>query len=120
MLLCSHYVADLIKKLEFCLMVVSDLLKIKFGHAQISVSKIGIPMSKTACISPSYCKRPFSFQLFTERLIFLHGKNGFGFFFYLDFQRKSGREFGGVGWGRTFIPDSKVLFRPNSLIWETN
>ena len=35
MLLCSHYVADLIKKLEFCLMVVSDLLKIKFGHAQI-------------------------------------------------------------------------------------
>ena len=29
-------------------MVVSVLLKIKFGHAQISVPKIGIPMPKTA------------------------------------------------------------------------
>ena len=33
-------------------MVVSVLLKINFGHAQISVPKIGIPMSKTACINP--------------------------------------------------------------------
>ena len=24
----------------------------KFGHAQISVPKIGIPMSKTVCINP--------------------------------------------------------------------
>ena len=32
-------------------MVVSGLLKIKLGHAQISVSKIGIPMSETACIN---------------------------------------------------------------------
>ena len=78
MLLFSHYVAGLIKKLEFCLMVVSDLLKIKFGHAQISVPKIGIPMSKTAFISRSYCKRPFNFRLFTERLIFLHEKTDLG------------------------------------------
>ena len=42
----------LIKKLELCLMVVSALSKIKFGHAQINVPKIGIPMSKTACINP--------------------------------------------------------------------
>ena len=50
--LCSHYIADLVKKLEFCLMVVLVLLKIKFGHAQISVPKIGIPMLKTVCINP--------------------------------------------------------------------
>ena len=29
-------------------MVVSVLLKIKFGHAQIIVPKIGMPISKTA------------------------------------------------------------------------
>ena len=40
------------KKLELRLMVVLVLLKMKFGHAQISVPKIGIPMSKTACINP--------------------------------------------------------------------
>ena len=51
-LLCLDYVVDLIKKLELCLTVVSVLLKIRFGHAQISVSKIGILMSKTACINP--------------------------------------------------------------------
>ena len=33
-------------------MVVSALLKIKFGQAQISVPKIGIPKSKAACINP--------------------------------------------------------------------
>ena len=33
-------------------MVVSDLLKIESGHTQISGPKIGIPMSKTACINP--------------------------------------------------------------------
>ena len=32
--------------------VVSDLLKIRFGPAQIRVPKIGIPISKTACINP--------------------------------------------------------------------
>ena len=45
-------IADLIKKLELRLMIVSVLHEIKFGHAQISVPKIGIPMSKTACINP--------------------------------------------------------------------
>ena len=49
-LLCSRYVADLIKKLELGLMAASVLLKIKFGLAKISVPKIGILMSKTACI----------------------------------------------------------------------
>ena len=47
LLLCSHYIADLIKKLELHLIIVSVLLEIKFGHAQISVPKIGLPMSKT-------------------------------------------------------------------------
>ena len=51
-LLYSHYVVDLIKKLELRLMEASVLLKIKFGHTQISVPKIGIPMRKTACINP--------------------------------------------------------------------
>ena len=34
-----------------CVMVVSVFLKIKFRHVQISVTKIGIPMSKIACIN---------------------------------------------------------------------
>ena len=51
-LLCSHYVSDLIKKLETGLMVVSIFRKIKFRHAQISVPKIGISTSKTASINP--------------------------------------------------------------------
>ena len=33
-------------------MVVSVLLKMRFGHAQISVPKIGIPMLKLGCINP--------------------------------------------------------------------
>ena len=33
-------------------MVVSVLLKIKFGHAKISMPKIGKPMLKTASINP--------------------------------------------------------------------
>ena len=51
-LLCSYYIADLIKKLEMCFIVVSVILTIEFGHTQISVPKIGIPMSETACINP--------------------------------------------------------------------
>ena len=51
LLLCPVYVADLIKKLELCLTVVSIFLKIRFGHAEISVPKIGIPMLKIACIN---------------------------------------------------------------------
>ena len=51
-ILCFDYVADLIKKLELCITTVSVLLKIRFGHAQISVPKIGTPKLKTACISP--------------------------------------------------------------------
>ena len=58
-LVCSDYFADLTKKLELCLTVISVLLQIRFGHAQISVpkigisiSKIGILMLKTAFINP--------------------------------------------------------------------
>ena len=47
-----YYIADLIKKLEWRLMIVSVLLEIKFEHAQVSVPKIGLRMSKTACINP--------------------------------------------------------------------
>ena len=43
---------DLIKKLELYVTVVSILLNIRLRHTQISVPKIGILMSKTACISP--------------------------------------------------------------------
>ena len=50
-LLCSDCIVDLIKKLELCLTVVSVLLKIRFGHAQISMPKIGILMSKAAGIN---------------------------------------------------------------------
>ena len=32
--------------------VVSVLLKIRFGHAQISAPKLGVPILKTACINP--------------------------------------------------------------------
>ena len=49
LLLYSHYVADLIKKLELYLMVVS--VKVNIGHAQITVPKISTLMSKTACIN---------------------------------------------------------------------
>ena len=40
------------QKTGIVLTVVPVLLKIRLGHAQISVHKIGIPMSKTACINP--------------------------------------------------------------------
>ena len=33
-------------------MLVSVLIKIKFGHVQIGVPKISLPMLKTACINP--------------------------------------------------------------------
>ena len=42
----------LIKKQELGSMVVSVLLKIKFGHTQISVPKIGKSRLKTVCINP--------------------------------------------------------------------
>ena len=60
-LLCSHYIADLMKKLELHSMIVSVLLEIKFGHAQISVPKSGLPMSKAACINP--CRFLFFHQM---------------------------------------------------------
>ena len=66
-LLCSHYIADLMKKLELHSMIVSVLLEIKFGHAQISVPKIGLPMSKAACINP--CKFLFFHQMNFSELV---------------------------------------------------
>ena len=50
-LLCSHYVIDMIKKLELHLLVDIISFKIEFGHIRISVPKIGTPMLKTACIN---------------------------------------------------------------------
>ena len=38
--------------MELRLIIFLVLLKIKFGHAQISVPKTGILMSKAACIDP--------------------------------------------------------------------
>ena len=73
-ILCSHYVADLTsnwKKLELHLMVVSVIIKTEFAHTQISVSKIGIPMSKTACIKPQsdiYSEKSFSYSLISKEL----------------------------------------------------
>ena len=51
----TDYIADLIKKLELCLTVVSVLLKIRFEHAQSSVPKISISMLKTALSTPDCC-----------------------------------------------------------------
>ena len=65
-LLCSDYVADLIKKLELYITVVSVSLKIRFGHTQISVSKIGMSMSKTACINPLYVFFSAGFCIFQQ------------------------------------------------------
>ena len=50
--LCLYYVTDLIKKLDCVYWLLLFLIRIKFGHAQISVTKIGIPMSETVCINP--------------------------------------------------------------------
>ena len=46
------YVTNLIKKLDHVNWFLLFLIRIKFGHAQISVPKIGTPMSKTGCINP--------------------------------------------------------------------
>ena len=46
------YVTDLIKKLDYVYWLLLFLIMIKLGHAKINVPKIGIPMSKTACINP--------------------------------------------------------------------
>ena len=51
-LLCSYYVNDIIKKLEFHLLIVIILFKTEFEHAQKTVPKIGKPVLKTACINP--------------------------------------------------------------------
>ena len=48
LLLCSHYGTNVIKKLELYLVIVLVLHKIRFGHAEISLTKIDIPMLKTA------------------------------------------------------------------------
>ena len=51
-LLCSCHVTDMLKKLELRLLVVIILFKMKFGHTQISVPKIGKPIRKIACVNP--------------------------------------------------------------------
>ena len=63
------------KKLELRLMVVSVLLKIKFGHAHIRVPKIGKSMLETACINP--CE-------FSDK-IYQHGRSLAEYLAYLAF-----------------------------------
>ena len=53
-LLCLYYVTDLVKKLELSLFVTFSFQRIKFGHAHISVPKIGKSMSKKVCVNPWY------------------------------------------------------------------
>ena len=48
-LLCSYSVAVMIKKTRIAF---SGSYKIEFWQTQISVPKIGTPMSKTVCINP--------------------------------------------------------------------
>ena len=52
LLLCSPYVADLIKKVELHLVVVSVLLKIKFGHAHLVCPKSVYRCRKQAVSTP--------------------------------------------------------------------
>ena len=47
-----YYVKIYSKRWKCILLVVFILYKIKFGHGQISVSRIGIAMSITVCINP--------------------------------------------------------------------
>ena len=51
-LLCLDYAAALIKKLELCLTIVSVLLKIRFGHIQISVPKLVCQCRKQPVSTP--------------------------------------------------------------------
>ena len=75
LLLCSHYIADLRSKnwncaesvsvsvdikslksnksLKSVSVLVSVLRNIKFGNSQISLPKIGMLMSKAACVNPN-------------------------------------------------------------------
>ena len=47
-----NYVTNFFKKLDYVNWFILFLIRIKFGHAQIRVPKIGIPMSKIACTNP--------------------------------------------------------------------
>ena len=48
----TYYITDMVKKLEVCLLLVLILVKIKFRQGQISMPKIGTPMSIAVCIDP--------------------------------------------------------------------
>ena len=50
--LCLYYVTYLIKKVDYIYWLLLFFIWIKFGIAQISMPKTGIPMLKTACINP--------------------------------------------------------------------
>ena len=81
LLLCSDCILDLIKKLELCLTVVSVLLKIRFGHAQVSVPKIGIQMSKTACTN--------SLHVFQFRILYILTSHQENLFFTFSSRKSS-------------------------------
>ena len=135
-LLCSYYIADLIKKLEMCFMVVSVILKIEFGHTQISVLKIGIPMSETACINPlqnssnknqyTFAKQIFS--MFSMMVSFYtpwkHQKTNTG-----EYNRNIGHDWVNVLMQtflflfiylflRVWLPPFRIHIFPNTSMWE--
>ena len=66
--LCSYYITVIIKKLKLCLLVVLILVKIKYGHPEISVPTIGVPISKTASIKPWVFSKSFSFKVHCSNL----------------------------------------------------
>lgn len=66
--LCSYYITVIIKKLKLCLLVVLILLKIKYGHPEISVPTIGVSISKTASIKPWVFSKSFSFKVHCSNL----------------------------------------------------
>ena len=61
-----YYVTDLIKTLDYVKWFILFLIKINFGQTQISVPKIGIPMSKIACINPCPSRLLFRLAVFSK------------------------------------------------------
>ena len=79
-----HYWFD--EKLGLCSTVASILLKIRFGHTQINVHKIGLPMSRIVCINPCHVKVKKNHKLwFLVQLSCLHVSEAFFFFFCFIF-----------------------------------
>ena len=70
-------------------MVVSIILKIKFWHTQISVPKIGVPMSKAVCINPWFSSSQYRRDVFGH--LFCISMLGTCFFFLIAIHSMQGR-----------------------------